>query len=224
MKQRVPEISKKIEEVIQILKKEIKQWKTPAVGVVAEESQDPFKILISCILSLRTKDEVTDVASHRLFERASTPYEMLKLNAEAIQKLIYPVGFYKTKSQRILEISQTLIDRFKTKVPNQIEDLLSLKGVGRKTANLVLTLGFGKDGICVDTHVHRISNRLGWIKTKNATQTEFALMKILPRRYWKIYNDLLVTYGQNLCRPISPFCSRCPSELYCEKIGVTIHR
>jgi endonuclease-3 len=149
---------------------------------------------------------------------------MLKLNAEAIQKLIYPVGFYKTKSHRILEISQALIDRFKAEVPNQIEDLLSLKGVGRKTANLVITLGFGKDGICVDTHVHRISNRLGWIQTKNATQTEFALMEILPQRYWKIYNDLLVTYGQNLCRPISPYCSRCPIAFYCEKIGVTIHR
>jgi endonuclease-3 len=213
-----------INQVIYILKKEIKQWKTPAVGIVAEESQDLFKILISCILSLRTKDEVTDTASHRLFEKASTPSEMLKLSAEAIQKLIYPVGFYKTKSQRILEISQALIDRFNTRVPNKLEDLLSLKGVGRKTANLVITLGFGKDGICVDTHVHRISNRLGWIKTKNAAQTEFALMKILPRRYWKIYNDLLVTYGQNLCRPITPFCSRCSIETYCEKRGVTKHR
>jgi endonuclease-3 len=216
--------NKNIDTVIRILKKEIKQWKTPAVGVVAEESQDPFKILISCILSLRTKDEVTDLASHRLFEKASTPSEMLKLKAETIQKLIYPVGFYKTKSQRILEISKALIKRFNTKVPNQLEDLLSLKGVGRKTANLVITLGFDKDGICVDTHVHRISNRLGWIKTKNATQTEYALMKILPRNYWKIYNDLLVTYGQNVCRPISPFCSRCSIQAYCRKIGVMTHR
>ncbi|MBI1870223.1 MAG: endonuclease III [Chlamydiae bacterium] len=213
-----------IDKIIQILKKEIRQWKTPAVGIVANESQDPFKVLISCLISLRTKDEVTNLASQRLFAQASTPQEMLKLNPPAIEKLIYPAGFYKTKAKTILEISKTLLTQFQGKVPNKMDELLSLKGVGRKTANLVITLGFNQDGICVDTHVHRISNRLGLIKTKTPDESEFALMKVLPKPYWKIYNDLLVPYGQNLCRPISPFCSLCKIAIYCKKRGVLSHR
>lgn len=213
-----------IHRVIRILKKEIRRWKTPAVGVIAEESGDPFQVLISCLLSLRTKDEVTDVASQKLFQKASTPQTILKLSKETIEKLIYPVCFYRNKAGTILGICQDLMNRFKGQVPGNMNDLLSLKGVGRKTANLVLTLGFDKDGICVDTHVHRISNRWGLVKTRDAEGTEFALIKILPKKYWKIFNDLLVPYGQNLCRPISPFCSRCAIESLCAKKGVTSHR
>ncbi len=215
---------KNIHTVIDILKKEIRQWKTPAVGVIAEESKDPFQVLISCLLSLRTKDEVTDMASQKLFEKASTPQTMLKLDIQTIQKLIYPVCFYRVKAQRILEICWDIMHRFQGQVPNTLDELLTLKGVGRKTANLVLTLGFDKDGICVDTHVHRISNRWKLVKTKTANETEFALRKVLPKTYWKIFNDLLVPYGQNLCRPISPFCSLCKIASYCAKHGVSQHR
>jgi endonuclease-3 len=213
-----------IHPIVKILKSEIKKWKVPAVGVVAEESRDPFKVLISCLLSLRTQDNVTDQASHRLFREAQTPEAMLKLKKSQIEKLIYPVCFYRTKALRIHEICDALIHRYHGKVPSGMEDLLSLNGVGRKTANLVITLGFDRDGICVDTHVHRISNRLGYLKTKMPDETEFKLRKILPLAYWKIYNDLLVPFGQNLCRPLSPFCSRCPIETYCDKVGVRQHR
>jgi len=213
-----------IHPIVKILKSEIKKWKVPAVGVVAEESRDPFKVLISCLLSLRTQDNVTDQASHRLFREAQTPEAMLKLKKSRIEKLIYPVCFYRTKSQRIHEICEALIERFGGKVPSGMEDLLSLNGVGRKSANLVITLGFNLDGICVDTHVHRISNRLGYLKTKAPDETEFKLRKILPLKYWKIYNDLLVPFGQNLCRPLSPFCNRCPIEQYCDRVGVRQHR
>jgi endonuclease-3 len=213
-----------IHPIVKILKSEIKKWKVPAVGVVAEESRDPFKVLISCLLSLRTQDNVTDQASHRLFREAQTPEAMLKLKKSQIEKLIYPVCFYRTKALRIHEICDALIHRYHGKVPSGMEDLLSLNGVGRKTANLVITLGFDQDGICVDTHVHRISNRLGYLKTKMPDETESKLRKILPLAYWKIYNDLLVPFGQNLCRPLSPFCSRCPIEQYCDKVGVRQHR
>ena len=212
-----------IHEVIRTLKKECKAWVIPAVTQVAIQ-KDPFRILISTLLSLRTKDEVTLRASNRLFDQAKTPQEMLKLSEKKIAGLIYPVAFYKTKAKRIHEISKVLIENFASKVPNRLDQLLELKGVGRKTANLVITLGFGKLGICVDTHVHRISNRLGLVKTKTPEQTEFALRALLPKKYWIMYNDLLVAFGQNLCRPISPWCSRCPVEAHCRKIGVSLHR
>jgi endonuclease-3 len=187
---------------------------------MSRRERDPFKILISTILSLRTKDETTRDASIRLFAVADTPHQMLKIPAGKIEKLIYPVGFYRTKTRTILETCRTLIDKYGGKVPDTLDELLTLKGVGRKTANLVITLGFDKYGICVDTHVHRISNRLGLIRTKNPEESEFALRKILPKKYWKTYNDVLVTYGQNLCKPISPWCSRCPVESLCDKVGV----
>ena len=214
----------KIDRIVRILKKTIQQWKTPSVGIIAEKSRDPYQILISCLISLRTKDDVTNRASQRLFQKASTPQQMIRLSQTFIEKLIYPAGFYRTKAQRILEISKDVLQRFGGKIPDHMEDLLSLKGVGRKTANLVLTLGFDQDGICVDIHVHRISNRLGLVKTKNPYETEQALQKVLPRRDWKIINDLLVPFGQNLCRPISPFCSRCPIVSYCKRIGVAQSR
>ncbi len=210
--------------VISRLKTASKEWILPAVSQVQEDTGDPFLILMSCLLSLRTKDEVTHQASARLFARARTPEQLLSLPLKTIRKLIYPVGFYRTKAKRIHQICQHLIGRFQGKVPSTLEELLTLPGVGRKTANLVVTVGFHKLGICVDTHVHRISNRLGYVRTKNPFETEMALRKKLPQRHWIEYNDLLVAFGQSLCRPISPWCSRCPVERYCAKVGVTHSR
>lgn len=213
-----------IHRVIRKLKAASAQWKLPAVTQVGKNTRDPFQVLISCLLSLRTKDQVTHQASARLFARARTPRQLLALPVAAIRKLIYPVGFYRTKAKRIHEICRHLIGRFRGKVPQTLEELLTLPGVGRKTANLVVTVGFGKLGICVDTHVHRISNRLGYVQTKTPEQTEFALRKKLPKRYWMEYNDLLVSFGQTLCQPVSPWCSRCPITRYCPKIGVIYSR
>ncbi len=209
-----------IHRVIKILKKDVEKWKTPAVGVVAERTRDPFKILISCILSLRTKDETTVAASDRLFSLAENPADLLKLSVESIERAIFPVGFYRKKARNIKEICQALISDYHSKVPDEIEDLLKLKGVGRKTANLVVTIGYNKDGICVDTHVHRISNRWGYIHTRTPEKSEEALREKLPRRYWKVYNDLLVTFGQNLCKPVSPLCTQCNIAIYCDRRGV----
>ena len=196
----------------------------PIVTLIAESRHSPFHILISCILSLRTQDTTTAKASHRLFELADTPGEMLRLSAKKIEKAIFPVGFYRVKAQTIREICRTLIDKYSGKVPDDIDELLKLKGVGRKTANLVVTLGYRKPGICVDTHVHRISNRWGYVGTKNPEKTEFALRAKLPKRYWIEYNDLLVSFGQHLCRPISPVCSQCPVRRYCDRVGVKVRR
>ena len=196
----------------------------PIVTLIAESRHSPFHILISCILSLRTQDTTTAKASHRLFELADTPGEMLRLSAKKIEKAIFPVGFYRVKAQTIREICRTLIDKSSGKVPDDIDELLKFKGVGRKTANLVVTLGYRKPGICVDTHVHRISNRWGYVGTKNPEKTEFALRAKLPKRYWIEYNDLLVSFGQHLCRPISPVCSQCPVRRYCDRVGVKAHR
>lgn len=212
-----------LHKVIPILMKESKKWRTPAVTQIAFR-RDPFQVLISTILSLRTKDPVTLAASRRLFEWAKTPRQMLKLRERKISQLIYPVGFYRTKAKTLREVSKRLLREYKGQVPPHLEELLKFKGVGRKTANLVLTLGFRKLGICVDTHVHRISNRFGLVKTKTPDETEFALRKILPKKYWIPYNDLLVAFGQTLCRPLSPWCSRCPVESFCEKVGVGLHR
>lgn len=213
-----------IHAIVKILKVQIRQWKVPIVGVVAERSRDPYQVLVSCLLSLRTKDTTTEGATERLFRLARTPEDMVKLSTRVIREAIYPVGFYRTKAETLKEVSRSLIERFGSSVPDRMEDLLSLKGVGRKTANLVLTLGFGKYGICVDIHVHRISNRLGYIRTKTPEETESALRRKLPRKYWIIFNDLLVPFGQNLCRPISPFCSRCPVSSHCDQVGVARSR
>lgn len=211
--------------IISILKKETEKYILPSVSQIALLEKDrPFRVLISCILSLRTKDEVTFPASERLFEKAPTLQTLSRLDPQEIEKIIFPVGFYKTKAKQIPEICRRILEEYDGKVPDEIDELLKLKGVGRKTANLVVTLGYGKEGICVDTHVHRISNRLGLVKTKDANQTEFKLREILPRKYWIDYNDLLVTWGQNVCKPISPFCSNCGIEKYCEKVGVEKRR
>ncbi len=212
--------NRNIHQVIRILKRLVHQWEEP---VVSYYKHDPFTTLISCLLSLRTKDQTTHGASERLFQLANDPERMLRLSPKEIERAIYPVGFYRTKARTILSVCHLLLERYQGNVPSDIDELLRLPGVGRKTANLVVTLAFRKPGICVDTHVHRISNRWGYVKTKNPQETEMALRQILPRRYWLIYNDLLVTFGQNLCHPTSPWCSKCPLERFCAKQGV-IHR
>ena len=207
--------------VLKRIQKEIPKWKVPAVGVIAEEAADrPFETLISTILSLRTKDAVTERASRKLLSRAPTPRHMVKLSEKRIVNLIYPVGFYRTKAKNLRETCQILLEKYEGTVPRTLEQLLELPGVGRKTANLVITVGYNDYGICVDTHVHRITNIWGYVRTKTPDETEFALREVLPKRYWKTYNDLLVTFGQNLCLPSSPWCSKCPVEPDCEKIGL----
>lgn len=207
--------------VLDILEEESKNWNAPVLTLVAERSKkDPYQILISTILSLRTKDEVTHRASKKLFEVASTPYEMAKLSEEEISRLIYPVGFYRVKAKKILDISKILLERFNGKVPDRIDELLKLPGVGKKTANIVLNIAYGKPAIAVDTHVHRISNRWGFVKTKNPHQTEKILKEKLPLERWSCYNDLLVAFGQTICKPVAPKCDRCPVAQYCPKIRV----
>ena len=213
-----------INNIIKILKKELAVGTMPIVSHLAEDQRDPFVILISTLLSLRTKDEVTEVATYRLFELASSPEEMLKVPLDKIAKTIYPVGFYRVKASNIHHTCRELIERFGSKVPDNIDDLLTVKGVGRKTANLVVSLAYGKDAICVDTHVHRISNRLGYVKTKTPDETEFALRKKLPRRHWIIYNTIMVAFGRKTCKPVSPLCSQCPVNRYCDRINVTLSR
>ncbi len=213
-----------LHQVLTILQGEYPKWKVPIVTLVAERSRDPFQVLISTLLSLRTKDEVTTEASRKLFARAQTPEAMLRLAASEIRELIYPVGFYKRKAENILAVSRILIREYDSNVPDDLDQLLALPGVGRKTANLVLTLGFGKPGICVDTHVHRITNRLGYVQTEHPDETEMALREKLPPEWWIPINDILVAFGQVLCKPISPWCSRCVVSDLCERIGVTRRR
>ena len=206
-----------IDAVVRTLKRLVRRWKEPVVG---HYKRDPFATLISCLLSLRTKDETTRGASARLFRLARTPRTLLALPVRTIERAIYPVGFYRTKSRTLHAVCRALLERYGGRVPGDLDELLTIKGVGRKTANLVVTLAFRQDGICVDTHVHRISNRWGYVRAKSPDETEQALRSTLPRRHWQIYNDLLVTFGQNLCHPTSPRCSRCPLERTCAKVGV----
>ena len=216
--------NKNIDQVVKILRREMKELPDPSVTLVGKRWRNPYLVLISCILSLRTKDETTLPASERLFKLADTPQRMLKLKAGQIEKAVYPVGFYKTKARNILGISKDIIERFGNRVPDDIDTLMTMKGVGRKTANLVLTEGFGIPAMCVDTHVHRISNRFGYIKTDTPEETEQALRKKLPKKHWMDYNALLVTWGQNICRPISPICSKCGVKKYCQRRGVGTSR
>ncbi len=213
-----------IHRAMEILEREYPKWKEPIVTRMAREKRDPFKVLISCILSLRTQDRTTKEASRRLYALADNPRDMVKLSQEDVARAIYPVGFYRNKARHIKEICRILLEEYGGRVPDDLDALLKLPGVGRKTANLVLTRGFNKPGICVDTHVHRICNRWGYVKTRTPEETEMALRKKLPPRYWLRINDLLVAFGQNVCRPISPLCSQCPLEDMCPKIGVDRHR
>ncbi len=202
------------------LRRLVKEWEEPIVTQIQKRKKDPFLVLISTMLSLRTKDATTREASERLFDRAADPQAMLQLSESAISKLIYPVGFYKTKARSVRRVCSILIDSYGGGVPTEMDALLSLPGVGRKTANLVLTHGHGLPGICVDTHVHRISNRWAYVKTGSPDKTELALRKKLPARYWREYNDLLVMFGQNMCLPVSPHCSKCPLRMFCPRCGV----
>jgi len=193
----------------------------PSVTTVAERYQsDPWAVLVSTILSLRTKDEVTLKCSRALLAKAPTPAKLLALKEETVAELAYPAGFYRTKAANLKKIAALLLENYDGKVPSDLDTLLSLPGVGRKTANLVIIEAYGKDGICVDVHVHRISNRAGWLCTRNPEETEMTLRQILPRKFWKALNPLLVLYGQNVCRPVSPYCSLCVIAPYCARIGV----
>jgi endonuclease-3 len=213
-----------IGKILKIIEKQSTQWTLPSVSMIAQEPSSPFRVLIATLLSLRTKDEVTMAASRRLFRNADTPLTMIRLRTKQIEKMIYPVAFYRNKSRQILDICKDLINTHKGIVPKDLDSLLKFKGVGRKTANLVLILGYGIPAMCVDTHVHRISNRWGYINTRNPDESEQKLRQQLPQKYWMKYNDLLVTYGQNQCKPVSPLCSTCPIGPYCPKIGVTKYR
>ncbi|MBF0331626.1 MAG: endonuclease III [Candidatus Omnitrophica bacterium] len=216
--------NKEIVKVLAVLKKAVREFPDPSVTLVGKKWKSPYLVLVSCLLSLRTKDSTTLPASERLFALAETPAAMLKLSKAQIERAIYPVGFYHTKAGRILEISKVLINDFGGKVPDTLEALLTLKGVGRKTANLVLVEGFDKPGICVDTHVHRITNRWGYVITKTPEVTEAALRAKLPPALWKDINWMLVLWGQNVCAPVSPKCSICVIHKWCGKVGVKGHR
>jgi endonuclease-3 len=195
--------------------------KEPAVTTVAERfHRDPWAVLVSTILSLRTKDEVTLETSKRLLAQAPGPAELAALREDKVDRLSYPAGFYRTKAASLKKIAVILLDQYNGEVPADMEALLALPGVGRKTANLVLIEAFDLPGICVDVHVHRISNRCGWLSSKTPEETEMILRHILPKKYWKGLNALLVLYGQNLCRPVSPYCSRCAIKTHCKQIGV----
>jgi endonuclease-3 len=209
-----------ISRALGLIKDEYPKYRLPLVSDMVRKRKDPFRILIGTVLSLRTKDEVTSEATERLFEVADTPEEILNLDTSRIEELIYPVGFYRNKARTLHSVCRDLINRFDGKVPDDLDELLSMKGVGRKTANLVITMGYDKPGICVDTHVHRICNRFGYVDTKTPDETEMALRKKLPIKHWIEINDLLVVWGQNVCKPISPFCSRCVVNVICERVGV----
>lgn len=213
-----------IHQAMAILTEVVRQWRTPAVTIVSQRDGDPFKVLISCILSLRTQDRTTAAASERLFALADSSAAMAALSVDVIEKAIYPVGFYRNKSVQIRDICLTLQEKYRGRVPDDLDELLRFKGVGRKTANLVVTLGFGKPGICVDTHVHRICNRWGYVRTRTPDETESVLRAKLPQEYWLVINDLLVTFGQNQCNPISPHCSTCPIRCLCDRVGVVKSR
>jgi endonuclease-3 len=211
---------KRVLDAVRILLGEKEKLGDASVTTIAERYKDPFFVLASCLLSLRTKDDVTRAASGRLFARARTPREILDIPLPELEELIFPVGFYRTKAKNLHRVSEILIQEHRAKVPNTLEELLALPGVGPKTANLVLSKGFNIPAICVDTHVHRISNRLGWVETKTPEATCDALKKLLPKERWIEINDLLVPFGQSVCTPISPFCSRCPLAQLCPRRGV----
>ena len=205
-----------IDKIVKLLKA-AKQPQSEFVKLM-DSFKNPYLVLIACILSLRTNDKTTYPATLRMLELAKTPKEMKNVSVGELAKAIYPVGFYENKAKQIVELSKTIDEELDGVVPDEIEELIKFKGVGRKTANLVLSLGFNKPAICVDVHVHRIFNRLGYINTKTPEETEFALREKLPVKYWIDINTLLVTHGQNICKPIKPKCSECPIEKYCAKI------
>lgn len=213
-----------IADVISLIGGAVKTERLPMIAASQGTSPDPYRILISTLLSLRTKDEVTRLADERLFALASTPEDMIRLSEDVIREAIFPVGFYRRKAQTIIAVSRELIERFSSRVPSTIDELVSIKGVGRKTANLVVSMGYGLPGLCVDTHVHRVSNRLGYVATATPDATEAALRKKLPRDYWIDFNGLIIAFGKSICRPLSPLCSSCPVRGYCDRVGVRVSR
>ncbi len=216
---------KNIDKIIKLLKKESKNWEYPFVSGWQRVVRSPFTTLISCILSLRTKDEVTAKASIKLLKKHNTPEKILKLSNKQIEKLIYPVGFYPTKAKRIKEICRVLIEKYNSKVPDNFDELIKLKGVGPKTASITVVYGFNKPHhIAVDSHVFQVTNRLGWVKTKTPEKTQPELEQIIPKKYWYDFNELFVQFGQNVCVPVSPWCSKCPINRYCPKVGVNRSR
>lgn len=216
--------TKLLERAVPRIREAIRGVADPSVTAIAKKTRSPYRVLVSTVISARTKDEVTAAASKRLFSRADNPGDMAKLPESEIAKLIYPAGFYKTKARAIRALSRQLLEDFAGEVPETIEELLQFPGVGRKTANLVVTLAFGNPGICVDTHVHRIANRTGAVRTKTPKETEFALRKVLPERHWIEINDLLVMYGKEVCTPVSPRCSICALTALCGRVGVARSR
>lgn len=206
-----------IERALALLRREARKWQVPAVGAVAGK---PFPVLVSTLISLRTKDAVTFPATARLLALADAPQKLAALDVRAIEKAIYPASFYRVKARTLKNAARDLLDRYGGRVPDCVEELCTIKGVGRKTANLVVTLGWNKPGICVDTHVHRISNIWDYVRTKTPDDTEAALRRKLPAQHWMTYNDLLVAFGQNLCVPVSPWCSRCALADLCPRRGV----
>ena len=206
-----------IPQTFAILQEMKKQWQDSTLESL---DKNPFLVLVGCILSLRTKDQMTRQVAERFFQKVRNPQQLLIFSEDQISRMIYPVGFYRRKAKNLIDISRILIERYQSQVPSTLEELLKLPGVGRKTANLVLTVGFGKPGICVDTHVHRIVNRWGYVKTKNSEKTEMALREKLPLEFWIPINSLLVLFGQNICLPRRPRCDRCPIKKYCDQIGI----
>ena len=201
--------------VNRILKKEYQAHNAPIIELIQAQTNSPFKVLVGTILSARTKDETTAAAVRKLFKKVNTPADLGKLSEQQIEELIFPVGFYHVKAKHLKQLPDVLNREFGGKIPNTIEGLCKLPGVGRKTANLVVTVAFDKYGICVDVHVHRICNRLGLLQTKTPLETEIKLREILPRRYWKGWNSYLVSFGQTRCRPVRPQCHGCPIAKYC---------
>ncbi len=206
--------------VIRLVKQSVQQWPVPLMERLSVSGSNPFEILVACVLSLRTRDHTTAEACRRLFGLAKDPISMANLAISQIERAIYPVGFYRTKAKQIREMSRILCQKFQREVPSLIEALVQLPGVGRKTANLVRTVGYKKLGICVDTHVHRICNRIGYVATRGPDETEFVLRSQLPKKYWRSFNRLLVPFGQHQCTPISPRCESCPIHSYCRRVGV----
>ena len=216
---------KEIIKVIGLIKKEVKKYDTSLMDKVSTQTKDPFKVLISCLLSLRTRDETTDIISEKLFKIASTPKELSEIKLKELESIIKPVNYYKTKAKRIKEISKIIYEKYNSKVPNNREELLKLKGVGAKTSAIVLTYGFNDIlQLPTDVNVHKIANRLDWVKTKKFEDTEIELKKIIPQKYWIDINDTFVIFGKNICVSVSPFCSRCPVVDYCKRIGVKTNR
>jgi endonuclease-3 len=210
--------------VLRALEREYARHEAPVVSLIAATSGDPYRVLASCLMSLRTQDATTVEASARLFALAPDVESLAAADPRAVAKAIYPVGFYRTKARNLVAIAKRIVEEFAGRVPDDLETLLTFNGIGRKTANLVVTAGYKKPGICVDTHVHRISNRWGFVSTKTPEQTEMALRRRLPARYWLRYNDLLVSFGQTVCRPLSPHCSSCVIARWCPRLGVSRSR